>query len=1094
MDPGKSGRPLPWPPWSPKRGWREGPRDRGSVPSRPGRGPHERSVMRSRRVARADRPRGRDERPRRRVRGRLALGHRAHRGRQSRRGASFRNRRALQLLERAHQGRSHAAHRGLPRRAHRPAHGRRLEEVLRWIRERRSSSDRRDRGRARQRPRGAARRRPGAGARGGTPSRGPDGAPGRRRSARALRADDHRGARGPRRVARAARGRVHRQRPHALLPRGGPGVREGGGLATAPFAAPRPPRPASRLSPRSSASAPSSRGVTCRASPTSCSPPRRPRKTSRSAARPTSGSPCSTPPPDRIPRAPLLWHRSVLEEVPGWMQPSLRHVEQYFIGEGRDAELELIASADRAGPPRHGRGARPRPTPSLRRARLRGAEGSWDATREMIELASAEQDPSLWSLRMLEAHTRASGDDEAFLSVTLRLLDRTSRPAEAATLLGARRGGRGPPRPASDEARALSRGSRTRTQATSPRGVSWPTCASGPATPAARPRRASRWPAAAPCASTSCSPGTTRAASGTTTRRTSKRHRRARGRGGHRPHPRGHLRAALAPLRLPEDAAGARGPHGAPARGHHGPRRAPRDGSEARPHPPRRGRRQRSAHGVPGSARAEPRRPRRALGVRRHVHLAEGLGRRGAGARAARAPLAHAGGAARRLRPPRRPLLEPPGQPGARRGRPEGGLEARARRLRDEREGSSTSTSARTTPRGPSSSSRSSSRRRLRPRRSASGSSRSRRSTSRPRATSGRPSRRSSRHGDAESPLDVYVLRAVAEFYLRHQQTPAFNILLDRAGADARRALAAGRFSTGLFELLATVFDLSRQEGQRRASPTPCSRPSRAGGSDLRGAGGPGLRSEASTTSLAPDVLTPSMRALLARTGDALDIATAIDISRPARRAACRRICSSPASPPRSGQAIGLGPVQIFVSPRLGPTCVPASSTPPVLLVGEALLAQERVAIFLVLRALKPFFDGEAVGPSRARRPPTSSPCWWPRWPGRLQPDVAALQGVNAAAVATMGAKVQAALPRNAARDAGVIALEVAGNLGTMSTTLGAHALSWGQPRGRLSPWATCRARRLDADRLRRRADRRGSGDPKERANSSPAPPRRATC
>src|SRR6202022_3799325 len=43
-----------------------------------------------------------------------------------------------------------------------------------------------------------------------------------------------------------------------------------------------------------------------------------------------------------------------------------------------------------------------------------------------------------------------------------------------------------------------------------------------------------------------------------------------------------------------------------------------------------------------------------------------------------------------------------------------------------------------------------------------------------------------------EFPQDVAVLRALAEFYHRHRQTPAFNILLDRAAADARRALTAG--------------------------------------------------------------------------------------------------------------------------------------------------------------------------------------------------------------------------------------------------------------------------------------------------------------
>ena len=69
-----------------------------------------------------------------------------------------------------------------------------------------------------------------------------------------------------------------------------------------------------------------------------------------------------------------------------------------------------------------------------------------------------------------------------------------------------------------------------------------------------------------------------------------------------------------------------------------------------------------------------------------------------------------------------------------------------------------------------------------------------------------------------EFPQDVALLRALAEFYTRHQQTPAFNILLDRAGADARRALTAGRLTPASFEVLATVFDLRGRTDAARVS------------------------------------------------------------------------------------------------------------------------------------------------------------------------------------------------------------------------------------------------------------------------------------
>ena len=100
---------------------------------------------------------------------------------------------------------------------------------------------------------------------------------------------------------------------------------------------------------------------------------------------------------------------------------------------------------------------------------------------------------------------------------------------------------------------------------------------------------------------------------------------------------------------------------------------------------------------------------------------------------------------------------------------------------------------------------------------SAGASSSSRRSTSRRRTTTAAPSRRS-RPRAASSRRTSGVLRALAEFYIRHHQTPAVNILLDRAGADARRALAAGRFSPGLFGVLATVFELRGKKDAARVA------------------------------------------------------------------------------------------------------------------------------------------------------------------------------------------------------------------------------------------------------------------------------------
>ena len=134
------------------------------------------------------------------------------------------------------------------------------------------------------------------------------------------------------------------------------------------------------------------------------------------------------------PASALLWHRSILEETPAFM-PSLRYLEHHLVGEGRDDELEPIATAIATALRGTGAGEATAHAELAARLRMRGAEGSWDSTRDMVELAAGEKEPSLWSLRMLQAHARSRGDDAGFLAVTLLLLERSSRPAEAVALL-----------------------------------------------------------------------------------------------------------------------------------------------------------------------------------------------------------------------------------------------------------------------------------------------------------------------------------------------------------------------------------------------------------------------------------------------------------------------------------------------------------------------------------------------------------------------------------------------------------------------------------------------------------------------------------
>jgi hypothetical protein len=190
---------------------------------------------------------------------------------------------------------------------------------------------------------------------------------------------------------------------------------------------------------------------------------------------------------------------------------------------------------------------------------------------------------------------------------------------------------------------------------------------------------------------------------------------------------------------------------------------------------------------------------------------------------------------------------------------------------------------------------------------------------------------------------------------------------------------------------------------------------------------------------LAPDVLTPAMRALLMKTGEALDSAAPVDL-RGLKAGAVPADAPVARLAAAAGQTWGLGPVQVLASAKLGLTCLPVGSSPATLVLGEGLLGMERVATFLVMRALKLLLVkasafGRTAPADLAVLVSAWLKCFNPTW----QP-----QGINPAQLNAAGGRVQAGLPRNLDPDVGVIALEVAGALGTQATMLGPNALCWG--------------------------------------------------
>jgi cellulose synthase operon protein C len=734
------------------------------------------------------------------------------------------------------------------------------------------------------------------------------------------------------------------------------------------------------------------------------------------------------------PASALLWHRSILEESPAFT-PSLRYLEHHLVGEGRDDELEPIATAIAGALRGTGAGEATAHAELAARLRMRGPEGNWDSTRDMVELAAGETGPSLWALRMRQAHARAGGDDPVFLSATLRLLDRSPRPAEAAALLVqagevASRLGR------FVEARALlERGvagdpgdvvawgllADVRQRAGDARGAA-EACESLARSSMVRDHQLLAWYDAGRIWADDVHADDravialeAAAAIDVGHEDVFDRLSRVYASAKMQPELASLLERRIAGVSDPEerlamevrrgrillevgDSAGARAAFEAALA------ERPDDGGALlafadlcvaqRDWEPAEQALVRLARLLPTPeeqrdvyARLGELYSRHLLNLARaEVALTEVLKRAPDDA----VTMEKLVDVYKRQNDPARAvelqqeLIARAATPDEKRRRVVDLATIYEQTAHDNRRAEQTLDSAR-----------------------------------------------------REFPQDVGVLRALAEFYLRHHQTPAVNILLDRAGADARRALAGGRFTPGAFGVLDTVFDLRGKKDAARVTQAMLAafegRAAGVGGANER-AFDPRL-----DDLLAPEGLTPAMRALLMKTGEALDVATPLDlrgmkaVAVPASVAVARMAVGV-------AQAWGLGPLQVLVSPRVGLTCIPASSSPPALVLGESLLASDRLAPFLVMRALK------LVG-ARASALGRTAPaelavlvsawlrCFNPTW----QP-----QGINPAALQAVGGRVQAALSRNLGPDVGVIALEVAGSLGTQAATLGPAALCWG--------------------------------------------------
>ncbi len=296
-------------------------------------------------------------------------------------------------------------------------------------------------------------------------------------------------------------------------------------------------------------------------------------------------------------------------------------------------------------------------------------------------------------------------------------------------------------------------------------------------------------------------------------------------------------------------------------------------------------------------------------------------------------------------------------------------------------------------------------------------------------------------------PKDDVALGYLCRFFQRTGQAPAAQVLLDRAVADARRALGTGRFEPHLFHTVATVADLrGRPDAARIAHATVSALEGEA--TEVDGAGPTGGDARLDDV-LAPELLTPAFRELLQRTGPLLDAAVPFDLA---------AVRATPL-PPQQGElgeqiraiaaGYGLSGVAVHVSSVLGQVCVPASAHPPTLVLGQALVAapNEAARTFLVHRALKVIQSNSGafsrtapidLWPLLAAYLKAFSPNWQP-------------QGVDAARLTDAYGRITRATPARVDPQVGLLAADVIGTIGNRASTLGTAVNGWGNRTGLLA-------------------------------------------
>jgi hypothetical protein len=191
---------------------------------------------------------------------------------------------------------------------------------------------------------------------------------------------------------------------------------------------------------------------------------------------------------------------------------------------------------------------------------------------------------------------------------------------------------------------------------------------------------------------------------------------------------------------------------------------------------------------------------------------------------------------------------------------------------------------------------------------------------------------------------------------------------------------------------------------------------------------------------LAPETLAPGLRAILGKTGVALDAAAPFDVK---RLGATPLAATEPiaAMIVRLGQRVGVNGVQVLQSPQLRRNCVAASVAPAVIVVGDALAAapNELARAFLILRALKQLQNGTAP---LCRAPAQEAAALVGALLRTLAPSYQP-PAANPNVILELTRRIGAAMPKNLDPNTGVMALEAVGQVGQQPASVATAVQAW---------------------------------------------------